>query len=329
MTLLRAVVALAAIYLLGSPVPTLAQAVSPNAAWSCTFPTSPVDCTFSLQAAAPDRASIITQARDGSNAVELTTQPGDSDLFGSGTAERADLELSPSASYCNQGQEEWWAHSLMFPSDYVVPPTGSVWNWGVVFDFHHTGSTGQPNFQIASLPTGLQLWVSGGPTVVNGPGDPGFYSVSIGTVQKNVWYDFMYHVKWSSGSDGFFQAWLNGEQVMNFTGPTLYDGQSCYLKLANYHTPLGVPISVIHERIVRGTSEADVEIGASSSPPPSPPPSDNSTSSPPSSSAASGGAGSSGGSGGGGGGALDALTLLALLLAGPARALVRGASSSK
>jgi hypothetical protein len=145
-----------------------------------------------------------------------------------------------------------------------------VWNWGVVFDFHHTGPTGQANFQIASLPTGLELWVSGGATVVNAPTDPGFYRVSIGTVQLNVWYDFVYHVKWSSGSDGYFQAWLNGRQVMNFSGPTLYTGQSCYLKLANYHTPLGVPVSVIHSRIVRATTQADVVISSSGGSPPPP-----------------------------------------------------------
>jgi len=46
--------------------------------------------------------------------------------------------------------------------------------------------------------------------VVNGPTDPGFYSVAIGRSPRML-VDFMYHVKWSSGSDGFFQAWLNGK----------------------------------------------------------------------------------------------------------------------
>lgn len=234
--------------------------ISPNALWSCDFPQAPTDCGLNEQTAEPDRATIVSPGRDGPHAVQLTTQPGDSNIDGSGVYERADLHLSQSSDYCNQGQEEWWAHSLMFPSGYVIPPAGSVWNWGVVFDFHQTGSTGQPNFEIASLPTGLELWVSGGPTIVNSPTDPGFYSVSIGPVQENVWYDFVYHVNWSSGSDGYFQAWLNGQQVMNFSGPTLYTGQSCYLKLANYHTPLGVPVAVIHSRIVEGATEADVAI---------------------------------------------------------------------
>ena len=234
--------------------------ISPTALWSCNFPQAPTDCGLYEQVAAPDRATIVSPGRDGPTAVELTTQPGDINIDGSGAAERADLEMPASSNYCNQGQEEWWAHSVMFPSAYAIPPAGSVWNWGIVFDFHHTGSTGQPNFEVVSLPTGLELWVSGGPTIVNGPTDPGFYRVAIGPVQENVWYDFVYHVKWSSGTDGYFQAWLNGQQVMNFSGPTLYTGQSCYLKLANYHTPLGVPVSVIHSRIVEGATQADVAV---------------------------------------------------------------------
>jgi len=232
--------------------------VSPNALWSCDFPQAPTDCGLNEQTAEPTRAILVSPGRDGPNAVQLTTQPGDSNIDGSGTAERADLHLGASSDYCNQGQEEWWAHSLKFPSGYAAPPSGSRWNWGVVFDFHNTGPAAQANFQILSLPTGLEMWVAGGTTPVNQITDPGAFSVSLGPVIENVWYDFVYHVKWSSGSDGFFQAWLNGQQVMNFSGATLYAGQSCYLKLADYHTPIGVAVSVIHSRIVRGASQADV-----------------------------------------------------------------------
>src|SRR5256886_13391441 len=124
--------------------------------------------------------------------------------------------------------------TLFRSQNYVIPPAGSVWNWGVVFDFHHTGPTGQPNFQIASLPTGLEFWVSGGPTVVNRPTDPGFHRAAIGPVTKNVWYDFMYHVKWSSGSDGFFKAWLNGQQLMNRSEERRV-GKECRSRWSPYH----------------------------------------------------------------------------------------------
>jgi hypothetical protein len=73
-------------------------------------------------------------------------------------------------------------------------------------------------------------------------------------VVKNQWYDFVYHVRWSSGSDGFMRAWVNGVKKLDHRGPTLYAGQGCYLKLANYHTPFGQGSSIIHDRVIRGTT---------------------------------------------------------------------------
>src|SRR5947209_8321699 len=160
----------------------------------------------------------------------------------------------------------------MFPPGYVPPPVASVWNWGALFDFHNSSpGGGQPNFMVYATPTGLELHMAGGPNTVNRPSDPGYYSIAIGPITKNVWYDFVYHVKWSSGSDGLFQAWLNGKQVMNYSGPNLYVSQSCYLKIANYHTALGVPVSVVHSRVVMAHTQADVQIGSGGTPPPTVP----------------------------------------------------------
>src|SRR6184192_3213511 len=266
MSLLRAIAGAVAIFVLTPLQPAYAQ-ISPNAVWSCEFTNSPTDCGLFLQAAASTRATLVGPGRDGPTAVQLTTQPGDINIAGSGSNERADLVLARSSTYCNQGQDEWWAHSLMFPPGYVPPPVASVWNWGALFDFHNSSpGGGQPNFMVYATPTGLELHMAGGANTVNLPSDPGYYSIAIGPITKNVWYDFVYHVKWSSGSDGLFQAWLNGRQVMNYSGPNLYVGQSCYLKIANYHTELGLPVSVVHSRVVMAHTQADVQIG--SSPPP-------------------------------------------------------------
>jgi len=226
----------------------------------CSFSSSPRECGFGEQSKVAGRATLTSVARDGGTAALLRTQPGDNNVFGSGVYERDDLSLTQSSTGCSQGQTQWWAHSMRFPNEYVVPPSGSVWNWGVVFNFHHTGPTGQANFQIVSLPTGLAFWVAGGATVVNGPSDPGHFAAPIGPVVKNTWYDFVYNVRWSSGSDGFIKGWVNGVLKLNYQGPTLYTGQGCYLKLANYHTALGVPVSIIHDRVVRGTSGAAVAL---------------------------------------------------------------------
>ncbi|TLY57089.1 MAG: PASTA domain-containing protein, partial [Gammaproteobacteria bacterium] len=268
---LRALAVAVAIFVLTPLQPAHAQ-ISPNAVWSCEFTNSPTDCGLYLEAAASTRATLVGPGRDGPTAVQLTTQPGDINIAGSGSNERADLVLARSSTYCNQGQDEWWAHSLMFPPGYVPPPVASVWNWGALFDFHNSSpGGGQPNFMVYATPTGLELHMAGGPNTVNRPSDPGYYSIAIGPITKNVWYDFVYHVKWSSGSDGLFQAWLNGKQVMNYSGPNLYVSQSCYLKIANYHTALGVPVSVVHSRVVMAHTQADVQIGSGGTPPPTVP----------------------------------------------------------
>jgi len=219
--------------------------------FSCTFQSSPTDCGFVEQAKEAGRASLVTVA--GIHGVRLHTEPGDSNVAGSGTAERNDLSLSPTATDCAEGREQWWTHSILFPNDYTAPPapTPGNWTWGVVFDFHHTGHSGQANFHVDAMPdpVGLRFRGYGGDF-----SNPVEYEAPIGPVVKNVWYQFVYHVKWSSGADGFFDAWVNGVQKLAHRGPTLYAGEQCYLKLANYHSGFGLASSVIHGRVLRGTS---------------------------------------------------------------------------
>ena len=235
----------------------------------CTFPNSPRDCGFFEQAKVPGRATIVNVGRDGPTGVRLHTEPGDNNTFGSGASERNDLMLPQSLTDGYEGREHWWAHSILFPTDYVSPPESAEipnpWHAGVVFDFHNTTSGDwQANFHVTAMPdtslhpdrpTGLNFLGHGG---VNS-GD-GRFTAPIGPVARNVWYDFVYHVKWSSGSDGFIKAWVNGVLKLDHRGPTLYAGQGVYLKLANYHSAFGSPSSVIHDRIIRGTTWRDVSL---------------------------------------------------------------------
>jgi hypothetical protein len=237
---------------------------APAVTFFCGFEHSPRDCGFTEQAKSAGRASIVSRAREGRKAVRLHTEPGDRNVAGSGAAERDDLSLSQAATGCYPGQEQWWAHSILFPNDYADPPesTLSRWNWGVVFDFHQSAGSGPVTFEVEAMPvsaispdrpTGLRFSGAGGD-----PNNPATYSAAIGPVVRNAWYDFVYHVKWSAGADGFFYAWVNGVQKLAYTGPTLYVNQGCYLKLANYHSAFGQPVSVIHDRVVRGRSREAV-----------------------------------------------------------------------
>jgi hypothetical protein len=167
-----------------------------------------------------------------------------------------------------QGREQWWAHSVLFPSDFASPPAG----FGIAMDFHNASpgggqAGGQANFHLdTSRWDGETLRFRGyGGVLATSSSTPGEYQVRLGPIVKNVWYDFVYHVKWSSGSDGFFHAWVNGVKKLTHYGPTLYRwngvDQEVYLKLANYHSAFGQATSVIHDRVIRGTSALAVSSG--------------------------------------------------------------------
>ena len=234
--------------------------------FSCLFTGPPQTCGFAEQSKGPGRVSLVRVA--GMNGVRLHTRPGDSHVHGSRNAERSDLQLSQLATDGYEGREHWWAHSILFPDDYVDPPesTATTWNWGALGGFHNTTSgAGQGNLTLMAMPataiasdrpTGLSFKIAYGDQT-----SPTEATYPIGPVIRNQWYNFVYHVKWSSGSDGFFDAWVNGVQKMAYRGPTLYPGQGVYLKLANYHSAFGKPSSVIHARVVRGATPGAVSPG--------------------------------------------------------------------
>jgi hypothetical protein len=242
----------------------LASTIPGTAADSCDLEN--IYCDFHEQskvaASGGRRSAFVQLSTSGSIGIKLTTQSGDDQVNGSGTWERNDLAKPPHASYCNPGQEEWWAFSILFPNDYVFPPGPGA---GIVMDFHHTGSSGQANYEIQTIPgIGLRARGYGGPSVNGGKYDaliPDPYG-AVANVTKNTWYNFVLHVKWSPNGDGLMEGWLNGRKYQSYTGPTLYSGMSCYLKLANYHAPFGQSSSVVFDRIVRGRSAAAVTLMA-------------------------------------------------------------------
>ena len=245
-------------------VATSGGTASPD--FACTFNSLPA-CNFIEQSRVPGRAWLTNVSRDGGTALELHTEPGDNNVVYSGGMSRDDVYLSvpgtAAAEVYGEGVEQYWAHSILFPDDFVVPTTQAY----TIFDFHNTGGAWQANFNLAfqpqydtTQPALLSFIGYGGSNPYSGDGR---YGAIIGTIQKNVWYDFVYHVRWSSGSDGFFYGWVNGKQVLAYRGATLYSGQSVYVKLANYHMPVcnwypgcvgDQASSIIHDRIVRGSS---------------------------------------------------------------------------
>lgn len=204
---------------------------------------------FSVQAKDPSRVFVIPKGfgRD-ENLIKLTTQPGDDNIFGSGKNERTDVLLSQADTDGFQGRKQWWGHSFLFPDDYVPAPS-----WGTaIFDFHHTTSGGgQANLELSISSVGILNLHGNGGAPTTPTWRPPEYSANLGVVIKNVWYDMIYQIDWSSAADGIVNAWMNGKKALSYRGPTLYTGQGCYLKLQNYHPASGRPSSIIHSRVVK------------------------------------------------------------------------------
>ena len=234
--------------------------------FSCDFENGWVACGFAEQKFndGQPRATIgSTFSRDGAKAVRLLTKPTDNGVSNSNAAVRDDLSLG-SLSDCAPGKEQWWAHSTLFPDDFHPPADGPD-EFGVFFDFHHEGplgGEGQANFVVTMVGNRITFYGFGGATVGHSSRDPGFFrglSV-IDPIQRNHWYDFVYHVKWSPNADGFFRAWVDGKLMVDHHGATLYEGHTCYLKLANYHTQTEQNSAIVHDRVKRGTNPAAVVV---------------------------------------------------------------------
>lgn len=198
----------------------------------------------------PNRRSIVDGGPFG-KALRLTTQPGDIGVAGSGPMERCDeyRRASPSteAAQLYSNVTQWWRHWFMLPDDFQGP----TWQAYVLFDFHESPNDAKAaNFHLNFIPRedvsqpGLLCF-----SLYSGdPNNPTEHRWTIGPPKKTKWYDFIYHVRWSSGLDGYLNAWVDGMLTFQYKCPTLYPGHRVYVKLPNYHYPdgSGLASSVIH-----------------------------------------------------------------------------------
>lgn len=259
-------------------VPTAACAHGPDLFHG--FDTSPTeDGFYFIQSKDQDRGgdgrvTLVPRARQGSSAVKLTTHVGDNLVHGSDRWERTDLATTPQSVGGKPGMAWWWANSILLPDDFHMP-RGRDEGY-LLMDWHDDCSgrgihvaSGQASFNlIIAMLNGratMQVRAYGGEPA--NPRGEEQRTVIDAAPQKNVWYDFVHQMRWASDSSGFYRMWMRkGDEPAyrlvfeRVARPTHYAGCQIYLKLANYHGPYGVPSSVIHDRVVRGTSPEAVAL---------------------------------------------------------------------
>lgn len=198
-----------------------------------------------------DRVRVVTSpVRQGTYAARFEVQEGD-DPIGSG-GERCELKKSTGEG---EGVESWWAWSTYFPDDFNPNPSTS---WNIYTQWHGTDATGQPNVAFDASPASdslaFVLKVRGGSATT-----PTVNRFSLGPVGRNHWYDFVFHVYWSS-SGGFIELWLDGANIIERTQmPTLYAGQGVYLKQGFYRGASELTTVLLHDGARWGETCADVD----------------------------------------------------------------------
>jgi hypothetical protein len=126
-----------------------------------------------------------------------------------------------------RGNEGWYAFQVLYPSDY--PLNSATVADGGTMQFHGYGGSSTVPFGITagrSCEGGqgpgtpheggpelgyLKAWIKAGSPEVRR------YCLSR-EIHANTVYDILIHVRFSDGSDGFCEVFLNGSRVMDFTG---------------------------------------------------------------------------------------------------------------
>lgn len=96
------------------------------------------------------------------------------------------------------------------------------------------------------------------------------------TIVSNKWYDFVWHIKWSTGSSGLIELWIDGEKYYTFTGRTM-SSTVPYFKLGINRWNMGSSSRVLYYDNLRignaSATYADVapEGGTTTTPPPTDP----------------------------------------------------------
>jgi hypothetical protein len=140
------------------------------------------------------------------------------------------------------GGVNWYGWSVYVPAD--QPNDGK---FDIISQFHDWHN-GQPAWAVdGTAPTNITLGedgmlrfslkhqgpvdpVTGNPTTVH----PLF---DLAPATKGAWHDFVVNVRWTHLSTGFLKVWLNGELLVDYTGPTYMDygaGKGPYFKMGDY-----------------------------------------------------------------------------------------------
>jgi len=188
--------------------------------------------TWKQETSAPHSLQLVSSLTDPTNQVAKFELRKDDPEVGLGRRSEVRASSDPI------GSERWYAFRVMLEPGYQNDPTSSeiVAQWHDVPDRNLGENYRNPPLSLVVRNGNWRVrsrWDSKPLTVDNTP--EGSAIVWEGAYQSGVWTDWVFHVKWSSGTDGLVEVWKDGAKVGTQQGPSTYNDQiGPYFKYGMY-----------------------------------------------------------------------------------------------
>ena len=138
------------------------------------------------------------------------------------------------------GKEYWYGFSILLPEDYIPD---QIWEIVAQWQGLPDSDIGEKwrNPVLALSTTGgrwgwVSRWDAKRNTFESGKREyGGVRQYDLGPYEKDVWTDWVVHVKWSYGPDGFLKVWKDDKPVIDQKGPnTFNDAEGPFFKKGLY-----------------------------------------------------------------------------------------------
>lgn len=209
---------------------------------------------------------VTNNVRAGEYAIRFELRPGEKSWRDTGKSHHC--ELSEYRKFrARMGQDFWYGFSMYipqnFPSNWI-----SKTEWLILGQWH-----GKSDFGEISRSPPLAQYYSPAEDIISirvryfrrrlqikefkyWSGD----EILSLRLKRDVWHDFIYHVKWSYESDGFVEIWIDGDKKCSYEGPVGYnDAEGPYFKYGIYAGGLPETYVVYFDEYRRGNSYEEVD----------------------------------------------------------------------
>lgn len=243
----------------------IAKAYDANCVFVEHFSSLPLSAVWSANMKDETRLEVVPEpVRLGPSAAKLTVHPQDI----SAKRNRAEINLVHGAGL---NSELWYAWSILVPKNYYDDYLNQ--RFQIMGQFHDMPEFAKGeswrNFPAHPPMISIQYGYDGA-----GSGFGLFYGLNSKRariakryIQKGIWHDVTFHVRWSQAKDGFVEAWLDGKpwtpfngRDYKFYGANMYNAAPPMLKLGIYRDfGFSTTNSVFYDELRIGPTKSSIE----------------------------------------------------------------------